>query len=53
MAEDTVVKMKETGADSGSASLADAPIVRIYEVGYHITPNAKEEDLDAVVGGIR
>ena len=26
---------------------------RIYEVGYHIIPTVKEEDLDAVVGKIR
>ncbi len=32
---------------------AETPVLRVYEVGYHITPNAKEEDLDAVVGGIR
>lgn len=31
----------------------DASLARVYEVGYHINPNAKEEDLDAVVGGIR
>ncbi len=45
MAEEAVKEMNETGADPAS--------VRIYEVGYHITPNAKEEDLDAIVGGIR
>lgn len=45
MAEDTTVEMNENGAD--------ADILRIYEIGYHITPNAKEEDLDAIVGGIR
>ncbi len=53
MAEEAVMKTNETGTDTGLASPADAPIVRIYEVGYHITPNAKEEDLDAIVGGIR
>lgn len=26
---------------------------RIYEVGYHIAPRVKEEDLDGVVAGIR
>ena len=45
MAEEGVVEIKETGAEPA--------ILRIYEVGYHITPNAKEEDLDAIVGGIR
>ena len=27
--------------------------LRIYEVGYHIIPTVKEEDLDSVVGDIR
>lgn len=32
---------------------ADAAALRIYEVGYHITPDTKEEDLEKVVGSIR
>lgn len=28
-------------------------VSRIYEVGYHIIPTAKEEDLDKIVGSIR
>ena len=40
-----MIDMKETGADP--------VILRIYEVGYHISPNVKEEDLDSIVGGIR
>lgn len=28
-------------------------ISRVYEVGYHINPEAKEDDLEAVVAGIR
>ena len=32
---------------------AEGAALRVYEVGYHITPNAKEEDLDKVVAVIR
>lgn len=28
-------------------------VSRVYEVGYHITPEAKEDDLEAIVAGIR
>lgn len=28
-------------------------VTRIYEAGYHIIPSVKEEDVDAVVAGIR
>ena len=28
-------------------------VSRIYEIGYHITPSVKEEDLEKVVSGIR
>lgn len=28
-------------------------IPRVYEVGYHINPEAKEDDLEAIVAGIR
>jgi len=45
MAEEAVIAANETGADPA--------ILRIYEVGYHISPNVKEEDLDSIVGGIR
>ncbi|OGG52340.1 hypothetical protein A2851_04780 [Candidatus Kaiserbacteria bacterium RIFCSPHIGHO2_01_FULL_53_29] len=33
----------------------DAPetVLRIYEIGYQITPALKEEDLEKIVGGIR
>ena len=31
----------------------DGIVSRIYEIGYHITPSAKEEDLEKIVGGIR
>lgn len=27
--------------------------IRVYEVGYHITPDAKEDDIEAIVAGIR
>lgn len=45
MAETADVESKETGADAG--------VVRIYEIGYHIVPTTKEEDLDTIVGTIR
>ncbi len=44
MADDAVVEMNET---------ADAVALRIYEVGYHINPDTKEEDLDKVVTTLR
>jgi len=31
----------------------ESVVLRIYEVGYHITPETKEEDLDKVVASIR
>mgnify|MGYP001577335882 CR=1 FL=1 len=45
MADDAVVEMSGT----------DAPetVLRIYEVGYHIVPDTKEEELEKVVGGLR
>lgn len=46
MAEDTGVEMKEADA-------ADTVALRIYEVGYHIIPDTKEEDLEKVVGVMR
>ena len=32
---------------------AEVAISRVYEVGYHIVPTVKEEDLDTVVGTMR
>ncbi|QQG37956.1 MAG: 30S ribosomal protein S6 [Candidatus Kaiserbacteria bacterium] len=31
----------------------DVAVSRIYEVGYHIAPSVKEEDIEKVVGGVR
>jgi len=45
MAEETALKKEETDVDAAT--------VRIYEVGYHIIPTVKEEDLEKIVGGIR
>lgn len=54
MAEDAVLEINETdAADAALASLGDAQSVRIYEVGYHIAPDTKEEELEKVVGSIR
>ncbi len=32
---------------------AEAPVLRVYEIGYHVAPIVKEEDLDKVVSEIR
>jgi ribosomal protein S6 len=40
---------KGIAVESGEETAA----LRIYEVGYHIRPDAPEADLDKVVGGIR
>lgn len=32
---------------------SEEKLSRIYEIGYHITPVAKEEDVEKIVGGIR
>ena len=45
MAEEAVMEMNETAEESAAT--------RIYEVGYHITPELKEENLDKVVASIR
>ncbi len=45
MAETTVV------VDVENAEIADSS--RIYEAGYHISPEVKEEDIEKVVSGIR
>ena len=45
MAEATVVERDGTETDSEA--------LRIYEVGYHIVPSVKEEDLEKIVGTIR
>ena len=44
MADDVVAEMNET---------EDAVALRIYEVGYHITPDTKEEELEKVIGVLR
>ncbi|HVM73310.1 MAG TPA: 30S ribosomal protein S6 [Candidatus Paceibacterota bacterium] len=45
MAEE--VKIKSNSDDSQESGL------RIYEVGYHIIPTVKEEDIEAIVNSIR
>ena len=34
-------------------AVEEAVVTRVYEIGYHVTPAAKEEDLEKIVGGIR
>jgi ribosomal protein S6 len=36
-----------------STETETATVLRIYEVGYHIVPTVKEEDVEKVVGSIR
>jgi ribosomal protein S6 len=45
MADAVVAEMNETGEDTG--------ISRVYEIGYHIAPSVKEEDVEKIVGAIR
>lgn len=45
MTDDVVVEMNNAAEDAG--------VLRIYEVGYHITPDTKEEELEKVVGVLR
>ncbi len=52
MAEDEQMAM-ETEAAEPLASFDDAPIVRIYEVGYHVNAAVAEDGLEKVVGEIR
>lgn len=47
MAEETL------GLIDNDASEKDATIKRIYEVGYHIIPTVKEEDLEKVINEVR
>ncbi len=46
MVDDVAVEISETGA-------AENAVLRIYEVGYHIIPDTKEEELEKVVGAMR
>ena len=32
---------------------AEEVAIRVYEIGYHISPNIKEEDIEKIVSGIR
>lgn len=45
MADSVVAENNDSGAEEA--------LVRIYEIGYHISPSVKEEDLEKVVGGVR
>ncbi len=45
----TEIDATDTGADMSE----QAGILRIYEIGYHIIPTVKEEDVEKVVGEIR
>jgi ribosomal protein S6 len=52
MVDEKGMKKEETDADAGLAS-RDVQSVRIYEVGYHIAPTAKEEDIEKIVATVR
>lgn len=45
MADEAVLDAAETDTDVG--------VSRIYEIGYHIVPSVKEEDLEKIVATIR
>ena len=45
MAETGVVEQTDTEATSAAS--------RVYEVGYHVSPAVKEEDIEKIVGEIR
>ena len=45
MADEMVIAVESDAENAGS--------LRIYEVGYHIAPSAKEEDLEKIVASIR
>lgn len=45
MAEEAVMEINDTDTD--------AAVLRIYEVGYHIVPTVKEEDVEKVVAAVR
>lgn len=42
---------EKSAVEANAAENADS--LRVYEVGYHITPTIKEEDIESIVGGIR
>lgn len=44
---------KDIVAENDAKDTLEAGELRIYEVGYHIIPTVKEEELDGVVGKIR
>lgn len=52
MVEEKSEVIVDEAADSADLP-AQAGTSRIYEIGYHILPTVKEEDLEKVVGGVR
>ena len=44
---------EEMSAQITSDTTEDEVVSHIYEIGYHIAPTVKEEDLEKTVGGIR
>lgn len=44
---------EETGTEVVVDSSEEAAISRVYEIGYHIAPSIKEEELEKAVGNIR
>lgn len=45
--------MAEKGTTENSAAENDSAVLRVYEIGYHISPAVKEEDVEKVAGVIR
>lgn len=50
---DGVVETENQAVDIETPTADSADVSRIYEIGYHIVPAAKEEDLDKIVGAVR
>lgn len=53
MAEEGIVTEMENAADESVPLAVSAVEPRIYEIGYHIVPTVKEEDLEKIVGEAR
>jgi ribosomal protein S6 len=45
--------MAEVVLENGTETDIDSGISRIYEIGYHVSPSVKEEDVEKVVAEIR
>ncbi|MCR4325357.1 MAG: 30S ribosomal protein S6 [Patescibacteria group bacterium] len=44
---------EEANAPAAAESAETDDVVRVYEIGYHIIPTVKDEDIENIVGGVR